>query len=251
MIGSIQHFSASVTCTISALAAILGSGTNSVLISRGTLLAIDDARVAKESACRFCPRAIRSILIVSKLPTICFANSRSSSLNMMGCLLYLGFFPKGCSLALPSADTAINTPFTISVVKGLRIANQILVGLLGGSEAEDHGGSVCRAMGFWRWRPVSSYGFQAMKIAWRVWVCGDQLGEGCGFVEISVCGGHRRLCSRLRCGSLRLLGYRSDESMVGLWKSVAESGLFGFVGMDLAVVVLLDFRWWWWLLCCG
>ena len=26
---------------------------------------------------------------------------------------------------------------------------------------------------------------------------------------------------------------------------------FGFVGMDLAMVVLLDFRWWWWLLCCG
>ena len=32
---------------------------------------------------------------------------------------------------------------------------------------------------------------------------------------------------------------------------MAESGLFRFVGMDLAVVVLLDFKWWWWLLCCG
>ena len=55
------------------------------------------------------------------------------------------------------------------------------------------------------------------------------------------------------------------EMMSGLWvvwvwvlvgHYVVESGLFGFVGMDLtvvAVVLLLDFRWWWWwwLLCCG
>ena len=27
-------------------------------------------------------------------------------------------------------------------------------------------------------------------VAWRVWVCGDRRGGGCGFVEISVCGGH-------------------------------------------------------------
>ena len=102
----------------------------------------------------------------------------------------------------------------------------------------------------------------------------DRCGGGCGFVEISVCGGHWRLLSRLRCGSWWLLGRGIDESVTGLWESVTglcgfgfwwvirwwslvclvvESGLFGFVGMDLAVVVLvvlLDFRWWW-LLCCG
>ena len=50
------------------------------------------------------------------------------------------------------------------------------------------------------------------------------------------------------------------EMMSGLWvvwvwvlvgHYVVESGLFGFVGMDLVVVVLLDFRWWWRLLCFG
>ena len=95
-------------------------------------------------------------------------------------------------------------------------------------------------------------------------------------MEISVCGGHRRLWLRLRCRSRWLLGCGINELMVGLWKSVTElwdsvtglsvsvTGLwetvselcgFGFVGMDLvmvAVVLLLDFRWWWWgLLCCG
>ena len=87
---------------------------------------------------------------------------------------------------------------------------------------------------------------------------------GCGFVEISVCCGHRRLWPRLRCGSRWLLGCGIDESVVGLWKSVSGlwemvSGLcgFGFWWVCLvvesglvAVVVLLDFRWWW-LLCCG
>ena len=101
-------------------------------------------------------------------------------------------------------------------------------------------------------------------------------------MEISECGGHVRLWLRLRlrlrCGSRWLLGRGIDEWVVKLWESVTglwetvsgfgfwwvirwwslvclvvESGLFGFVGMDLAVVVLvvlLDFRWWW-LLCCG
>ena len=45
------------------------------------------------------------------------------------------------------------------MVKGLRIAYRILVGLLGGSEAEDCGGSAWWAVGFWWWRSVSSYGF--------------------------------------------------------------------------------------------
>ena len=49
---------------------------------------------------------------------------------------------------------------------------------------------------------------------------GDRHGGWCGFMEINVYGGHRRLCSRLRCGSQWLLGYGIDESMVGLWKSV-------------------------------
>ena len=49
---------------------------------------------------------------------------------------------------------------------------------------------------------------------------GDRHGDWCGFMEINVYGGHRRLCSRLRCGSRWLLGYGIDESMVGLWKSV-------------------------------
>ena len=56
---------------------------------------------------------------------------------------------------------------------------------------------------------------------WRVWVCGDRRGGGCLFVEISVCGGHRRLWLRLRCRSRWLLGYGIDESVVGLRKSVA------------------------------
>ena len=38
----------------------------------------------------------------------------------------------------------------IIMVKGLRIANRILVGLLGGSGAKDCGGSVWWAVGFWR-----------------------------------------------------------------------------------------------------
>ena len=37
----------------------------------------------------------------------------------------------------------------IIVVKGLRIANRILVGLLGGSRAKDCGGSKWWAVGFW------------------------------------------------------------------------------------------------------
>ena len=45
-----------------------------------------------------------------------------------------------------------------------------------------------------------------------MWICGDWHGGGCGFgfVEISVCDGHRRLCSRLRCGSRWLLGCGID-----------------------------------------
>ena len=57
---------------------------------------------------------------------------------------------------------------------------------------------------------------------WSVWVCGDRRGEGCRFMEISVFGGHRCLCSRLRYGSRWLLGYGIDESMVRLWESVAR-----------------------------
>ena len=45
------------------------------------------------------------------------------------------------------------------MVKGLRIANRILVGLLGGSRAEDCGGLAWWVVGFWRWRSVSSCGF--------------------------------------------------------------------------------------------
>ena len=60
----------------------------------------------------------------------------------------------------------------------------------------------------------------SLRSAWRVWVCGDRRGEGCGFVEISVCGGYWHLWSRLRCGSRWLLGCGIDESMVGLWKSM-------------------------------
>ena len=41
-------------------------------------------------------------------------------------------------------------------------------------------------------------------------------------MEISVGGGHRCLCSRLRCGSRWLLGCGINESMVGLWKSVTR-----------------------------
>ena len=64
------------------------------------------------------------------------------------------------------------------MVKRLRIANRILVGLLGGFGAEDCGGSVWWALGFWQWRSVSSYGFQAMEIGAFLWVSdgGDQCG---------------------------------------------------------------------------
>ena len=56
------------------------------------------------------------------------------------------------------------------MVKGLRIAYRILVGLLSGSGAEDYGGSKWWAMGFWRWRSVSSCGFQVMEIGAFLWV---------------------------------------------------------------------------------
>ena len=58
----------------------------------------------------------------------------------------------------------------IIMVKGLRIANWILVGLLGGSEVEDCGGSAWWALGFWWWRSVSSCEFQAMEIGVFLWV---------------------------------------------------------------------------------
>ena len=45
------------------------------------------------------------------------------------------------------------------MVKGLRIAYRILVGLLGGFGAEDCGGSKWWAVGFWQWRSASSCGF--------------------------------------------------------------------------------------------
>ena len=63
------------------------------------------------------------------------------------------------------------------MVKGPRIANRILVGFLGGSGAEDCGGSAWWAVGFWRWRSVSSCGFQAIEIGAFLWVSdgGEQL----------------------------------------------------------------------------
>ena len=90
-----------------------------------------------------------------------------------------------------------------------------------------------------------------LRLAKRVWVCGDRRGGGCLFVEISVCGGHRRLWSRLRCGSRWLLGCGIDESMVGLWKSVI--GLWDSVtGLSVSVTGLwetmnglCEFGFWW------
>ena len=69
------------------------------------------------------------------------------------------------------------------------VANQILVGLLGGSGAKDCGGSVWWAVGFWRWRSVSSCGFQAMEINAFLWVSdsGDQLGFWVS--RLVCCGG--------------------------------------------------------------
>ena len=63
------------------------------------------------------------------------------------------------------------------MVKGLRIPNWILVGLLSGSGAKDCGGLAWWAVGFWRWRLVSSFGIQAMEIGMFLWVSdgGDQL----------------------------------------------------------------------------
>ena len=74
------------------------------------------------------------------------------------------------------------------MVKGPRIANRILVGFLGGSGAEDCGGSAWWVVGFWPWRLVSSCGFQAMEIGAFLWVSegGDQLGF---WVSRSVCCG--------------------------------------------------------------
>ena len=69
------------------------------------------------------------------------------------------------------------------------VANQILVGLLGGSGAKDCGGSMWWAVGFWRWRSVSSCGFQAMEINAFLWVSdsGDQLGFWVS--RLVCCGG--------------------------------------------------------------
>ena len=88
----------------------------------------------------------------------------------------------------------------IIVVKRLRIANWILVGLLGGSGPMDCGGSVWWAMGFWRWRSVSSCGFQAMEISAFLWVSnsGDQLGF---WVSRLVCCG----------GGLWVMGFGMDR----------------------------------------
>ena len=57
MIGSVQHGSAVVTNETPTPALILGSTTNSTLINRGISSIDDDAYVAKESACQFCPLA--------------------------------------------------------------------------------------------------------------------------------------------------------------------------------------------------
>ena len=64
------------------------------------------------------------------------------------------------------------------MVKGLRIANRILVGLLGGFGVEDCGRLAWWVEGFWQWRLVSSCGFQAMEIGAFLWIFygGDQLG---------------------------------------------------------------------------
>ena len=57
MIGSIQHGLAIVTSETSTPTLIVSSDTNSTLINRGISSFDDDANVAKESACRFCPLA--------------------------------------------------------------------------------------------------------------------------------------------------------------------------------------------------
>ena len=84
----------------------------------------------------------------------------------------------------------------------------------------------------------------SLRSAWRVWVCGDRRDGGCLFVEISICGGDRRLWSRVRCGSRWLLGCGIDELVVGLWKSV--TGLWESVfGLWDSVSGLCGFRFWW------
>ena len=57
MIGSIQHGPTVATYETLAPARILGSATNSTFINREIPSVDDDANVAKESACRYCPLA--------------------------------------------------------------------------------------------------------------------------------------------------------------------------------------------------
>ena len=57
MNGSIQHGSDDETIATFIAALILGSAMSSTLIIRGVSSVTDDANVAKESACLFCPRA--------------------------------------------------------------------------------------------------------------------------------------------------------------------------------------------------
>ena len=57
MIGSIQHGLGIATIETPIIALILDSTTSSTLIIQGTSSVIDDANVAKESACLFCSRA--------------------------------------------------------------------------------------------------------------------------------------------------------------------------------------------------
>nr|POE99683.1 hypothetical protein CFP56_19012 [Quercus suber] len=63
-----------------------------------------------------------------------------------------------------------------------------------------------------------------------MWVSGDWRGGGCGFVEISVYGGHQRLCSRWRCGSQWLLGCGIDGWVmeIGDWVVGIDGWVVGF-----------------------
>ena len=78
MIGSIQHGSIVVTCETPTPTLILGSATNSTLIKRGTSSVIDDAKVARESACLFYPKATWTTFALRNRLNICFTTHRYS-----------------------------------------------------------------------------------------------------------------------------------------------------------------------------